>query len=138
LHRCCRRGCHIIIITITITLPEGFIYHQLQLIRLLLRLATVDLYLDIYSFIHLLTSLIVWYVYLVLFIHFDRCTDDKDVTNEMRESKTTTGVAVCYMVLLRNKKSVCVCVVCLLLGERKRYKLLKIHKMSAVLETINV
>ncbi len=65
---------------------------------------------------------------------------DKDVTNGMRkrEYKTTAGVAVCYMVLLRNKKSVCVCVVCLLLGERKRYKLLKIHKMSAVLETINV
>jgi hypothetical protein len=53
LHRRCHRGCHITIITITITLPEGFIYHQLQLIRLLLRLATVDLYLDIYSFIHL-------------------------------------------------------------------------------------
>lgn len=52
LHRHCRRGCHIIIITITITLPEGFIYHQLQLIRLLLRLTTVDLYLDINSFIH--------------------------------------------------------------------------------------
>jgi hypothetical protein len=137
LHQCCRRGCHIIIITITITLPEGFIYHQLQLIRLLLRLATVDLYLDIYSFIHLLTSLIVWYVYLVLFIHFDRCTDDKDVTNEMRESKTTTGVAVCYIALLRNKKN-CVRVLCLLLVKRKRYKLLKIHTMSVVLETINV
>jgi hypothetical protein len=72
LHQCCRRGCHIIIITITITLPEGFIYHQLQLIRLLLCLATVDLYLDIYSFIHLFTFLIFWYVYLALFIHFDR------------------------------------------------------------------
>ena len=54
LHRRFHRGCHI---TITITLPEGFIHHQLQLIRLLLRLATRDLYLDIYSFIHLWTSL---------------------------------------------------------------------------------
>jgi hypothetical protein len=86
LHRRCRRGCHIIIITITITLPEGFIYHQLQLIRLLLRLATVDLYLDIYSFIHLLTSRTVWYVYLALFVHFDRFIDDEDATNRMRES----------------------------------------------------
>jgi hypothetical protein len=85
MHRRCRRGCHIIIITITITLPEGFIYHQLQLIRLLLRLATVDLYLDIYSFIHLLTSFIVWYVYLALFIHFDRWADDEDATNRIRE-----------------------------------------------------
>ncbi len=141
LHQCCRRGCHIIIITITITLPEGFIYHQLQLIRLLLRLATVDLYLDIYSFIHLLTSLIVWYVYLALFIHFDRHTDDEDVTNEMKERErenktTTTGVAVCYIALLRNKKSVHM--LRLLLVERKRYKLLKIHTMSVVLETINV
>ncbi len=136
MHRRCRRGCHIIIITITITLPEGFIYHQLQLIRLLLRLATVDLYLDIYSFIHLFTFLIVWYVYLALFIHFDRCTNNEDVTNEMRESKTTTGVAVCYVALLRNKKSVCI--LCLLLVERNRYKLLKIHIMSVVLETVNV
>ena len=69
-HRCCHRGCHIIIIAITITLPEGFIYHQLQLIRLLLRFTTVDLYLDKHSFIHLVFFLLVWYVHLTRFVHF--------------------------------------------------------------------
>ena len=85
LHQHCRPGCHIIIIiTIIIALPEGFLHRQLQLIRLLSHLARDDLYLDIYFFIRLLTSLIECYEYFVLLVHFDRCTVDEDITSRMQ------------------------------------------------------
>jgi hypothetical protein len=64
LHRHGRCGCQIITILITITLLEGFIERQLQLIRLLSHLTTVDLYLDIFSFINRCTCRVVQFVYL--------------------------------------------------------------------------
>ncbi len=107
LHRRCRPGCHIIIITITITLPEGFIYHQLQLIRLLLRLTTVDLYLDIDSFIHLLTSLLLWYVHLALFVHFDRWRCNQQNERERMQDNNRCSCRL-YSIIRKQKKCVCV------------------------------
>lgn len=89
-------------ITITITLLEGFIYHQLQLIRLLLRLTTVDLYLDIDSFIHPFTSILVWYVYTLFDFHLSIAMlvngADEDVTNDWKtDRKIITGVRFFFL-----------------------------------------